>query len=125
MKKYLDIERIKLFLRDNFKEIQIAYIFGSAKDGVLKDGSDIDIALLLEKEYNIFLEFKIADDLETLLKTNIDIIVLNKTNPILTHEVLRNGIRLFEREYEKRALFELSIFKFFLDNEYYLRKRNG
>ncbi|MEA2012799.1 MAG: nucleotidyltransferase domain-containing protein [Verrucomicrobiota bacterium] len=121
----IDIETIKSFLLENFEEIEIAYIFGSAKDGVVKDKSDVDIALFLKKGYDIFLEFTIADRLESLLNEKVDITILNKANPVLSYEVLRNGVRLFEKNHEKRAFVELCIFKNYLDNEYYLRKRNG
>ena len=123
--KKIDISYLTDFLRDKYEEIQIAYIFGSSKNGNVKDRSDIDIAVYLTEKASSFLQFKIATDLEEEFNIPIDVVVLNKANPILAHEVLRNGKRLFERDNEFRAFVELRIFKDYIDNSYYLMRRYG
>ena len=121
--KKIDLNRIKNLLESQFPEILVAYIFGSAKDGYIKSGSDIDLAVLLDDNYDKLLEFKIAAEIEEAFKCKIDIVVLNTANPILTHEIFRNGNRLFERDSLKRAVFEVNAFRDYIDNIYFLRRR--
>ncbi|MDR0694312.1 MAG: nucleotidyltransferase domain-containing protein [Prevotellaceae bacterium] len=42
--KTIDIRQITQTIRENFPNVPFAYLFGSAKDGAVKPGSDIDIA---------------------------------------------------------------------------------
>lgn len=121
----VDISYLTDLLRDKYEDVQLAYIFGSSKDGNVKDKSDIDIAVYLKKTASSFLQFKIATDLEEEFNIPIDVVVLNKANPVLAHEVLSNGKRLFERDEQLRAFVELKIFKDFIDNNYYLMRRYG
>ncbi len=121
--KKIDLNELKHLLEKKNPEISIAYIFGSAKDGYIKEGSDIDIAVLLCYNYEKLLEFKIAADIEEAFKCKVDVVVLNTANPILTYEVFKTGNRLFERDSLKRAVFEVNAFRDYIDNIYYLRRR--
>ena len=121
--KKIDLNELKHLLEKKFPEISIAYIFGSAKYGYIKAGSDIDIAVLLDDNYEKLLEFKIAADIEEAFKCKVDIVVLNTANPILTYEIFKTGNRLFEKDSLKRAVFEVNAFRDYIDNIYYLRRR--
>jgi len=48
---------------------------------------------------------------------------MNDANPIIQHEVLKNGIILFEKNSENRAKYELTSFKKYIDHIYYQQKR--
>ena len=121
--KKVDIEKLKNLLKKEFSQIEIAYIFGSAKEGNIKEGSDIDIAVLLKNNYNSMLSLEIGAFIEEHFKCKTDVVELNKANPILKHEVFKQRKRLFERDSTKRAIFEANSFRDYLDNIYYLRRR--
>ena len=123
--KKIDIQRLADFLSVNYPEIQIAYLFGSSKDGVIAVDSDVDVAIYLEEGTSPFSQLNIAAALEDELESPVDVVVLNKANPVLAHEVLRNGFRLFARDEIFRAQMELRIFREYLDNFYYLKRRYG
>ena len=123
--KKIDIQRLADFLSVNYAEVQIAYIFGSAKTGIVDEDSDVDIAVYLKEGASPFLQLNMAAALEDELTLPVDLIVLNKANPVLAHEVLRNGYRLFARDERLRADVELRMFRNYLDNIYYLKRRYG
>ncbi|MCD4818304.1 MAG: nucleotidyltransferase domain-containing protein [Candidatus Cloacimonetes bacterium] len=110
-------------LEKKYPEILIAYIFGSAKNGFVKANSDIDLAVLLDDNCDKFIQFKIAVELEKFYNCKVDTVVLNSANPLLIHEVMQKGNRLFERNSAKRAMFEVNAFRDFVDSSYFLRRR--
>lgn len=121
----INIKKLTDFLRDAYPEILIAYVFGSSKDGTVNEGSDIDIAIYLKENVSSFMQLKLAAELEDELQMPVDIVVLNKENPLLNYEVLKNGQRLFARDETMRAFVELRIFRNYLDNKHYLMRRYG
>jgi predicted nucleotidyltransferase len=89
-----------------FKEIAFAYIFGSAQDGVVMEGSDLDVAIyLVGKEVSLDLRLQIIKELEKVVPaiSNYDLVVLNSANSILAMQALQ-GKQLFVRD-EYRDLF--------------------
>jgi uncharacterized protein len=119
----IDFSKLMQIVQKQFPQILIAYVFGSAKNGKLKTGSDIDFAILLSSGYDKLLEFKIAVFLEEQLQNKIDLVVLNTANSVLSHQVLVNGNRIFERNSEHRVIFESNLFRDYIDNTYFLRRR--
>jgi predicted nucleotidyltransferase len=89
-----------------FKEIAFAYLFGSAQEGVVNDGSDLDIAIYLtEKETDLDLRIRIVKGLEKVVPaiSSYDLVILNTANSILAMQVLQ-GKQLFVRN-EHKDLF--------------------
>ena len=123
--KKIDIQKLSDFLSANYSDIHIAYLFGSSKDGMVDADSDVDVAVYLQEGASPFSQLNIAAALEKELESLVDVVVLNKANPVLAHEVLRNGYRLFARDETLRAQVELRIFRVYLDNFYYLKRRYG
>jgi len=83
-----------------FKEIAFAYLFGSAQEGVVNDGSDLDIAIyLVEKENDLDLRVRIIEELEKVVPaiSSYDLVILNKAGSILAMQVLQ-GKQLFVRD---------------------------
>ncbi|MDO9576598.1 MAG: nucleotidyltransferase domain-containing protein [Candidatus Cloacimonadales bacterium] len=121
--KRLDFAGLKEFLMTNYPEIELCYVFGSAKNGFVKKDSDLDLGLLFKSGFSKTLALQISSELEEKLGCPVDIVVLNSANPILLHEVLGNGVRLYEKNSYDRALFELNSFRMFVDSTYFLRRR--
>lgn len=91
------IERLKNYIvsRDY---ILLAFLFGSAVRGHFTKESDLDIALLFNKQQDIKDIISIADELSGLTERKIDLLVLNNAAPVIKMQVIKNGIVLKGRE---------------------------
>ena len=96
-------------LLSQMNEIEFAYLFGSYARGDYDDGSDIDIAVYLKKEYNDFdTKLKIHHKLEISLQKDIDLIVLNLVkNFNLLESILNEGIIIKDSKDDLRIMYEL------------------
>lgn len=72
--------------------IKLGFLFGSyASDSPCLE-SDIDIALYIANGKNGKSEIGIQNDLERLLKKEVDLVVLNRTPATLSWSIIRKGI---------------------------------
>lgn len=78
------------FFRDK-EEIFLAFVFGSAAAGNLKEGSDVDIAVLFENRPNFHDVLKITNAVSELTGREADIVVLNDSSPVIRMQVLKKG----------------------------------
>jgi predicted nucleotidyltransferase len=86
-------------------EVVAAWAFGSARDGRVGPGSDIDIAVLLESPPSPSEQITLLAKLQAALQfEDIDLVVLNGANPILRFEAI-SGRPLFCRDRGRRAEF--------------------
>jgi predicted nucleotidyltransferase len=88
-------------------EIAFAYLFGSAQNGTIKEGSDLDIAVYLtgkgkndDKETE--LRLKILRILESTVPgfDNFDLVVLNESGTILGMQALQGTLLFVKPEHE-------------------------
>ena len=84
-----------------------AYVLGSAVDGRMRPGSDIDIAVLIDagKEISITERLRISSELEKCIKMPIDLGILTTNNLIYAREAITTGVCIFCRDKFKRDLF--------------------
>ncbi|MDI6839913.1 MAG: nucleotidyltransferase domain-containing protein [bacterium] len=104
------------------KEVIFAYLFGSYAKGTVNKLSDIDIAIFVNpklcKEINFGYRANLLAELMTLLHTNnCDLVILNYASPLLLHQVIRYGKRIFSRDEKKRVEFEVNSFKKYVDTK--------
>jgi predicted nucleotidyltransferase len=96
----IDIPGIAEAIKDNFPEIPFAHIFGSSASGVLKKGSDIDIAIWYDGS-DLFFKVKVLEAIEKIVKkTPVDIVNICNANTLLAHEALAGKV-LFVRDGQK------------------------
>ena len=95
----LNIEKLSDKLK-SFPYIKFAYLFGSAKDGIILPGSDVDLALYYCNPDTVNFDkmaeiLKVTDNLVPGIKC--DICNLNNASETLRFEALK-GTRLFVRD---------------------------
>ena len=81
-------------------EVLEAYLFGSYARGVAQPHSDIDIAVYIDEAAKKKSTFGYRAQLTTELiaglhNNDIDLLILNRTPPVLYYQVLCDGIRVF------------------------------
>jgi predicted nucleotidyltransferase len=82
-----------------------AWAFGSAQAGRMRPGGDVDIGVLFETLPSFDEQLDLLGKLQTALNIEaIDLVVLNKANPILRFEAI-SGRSLFCRDPGHRAEF--------------------
>jgi len=112
-------------IRNNFPDIAFAYLFGSAKEGVVKNGSDIDIAVYY-KGSDAFIRLTVTEVLEQIVGRDIpiDVVELQKANTLLAFEAI-SGNLLFVRdnEMENYADFYTLTWRKYEDEAYRMKKQ--
>jgi uncharacterized protein len=86
------------------------YLFGSVGRGDARADSDVDVAVLYEKEPPATLEgmpLDLEGELERLLGLPVDVIALNRAPVDLVHRVLRDGVLILDADREARIRFEV------------------
>ncbi|MBI2459034.1 MAG: nucleotidyltransferase domain-containing protein [Parcubacteria group bacterium] len=102
-----------------------AYLFGSQATGKTTKFSDYDVGIELTpglKPENIFnLKIKLSADLAKLLKTKVDIVVMNdkKTPTLLNFNIIKDGRLIYSQAKNKRVALEVSIMREWRDWQYY------
>jgi len=79
-------------------DILLVFLFGSVIKNNVHSESDIDVAILFQRDISIDQSLKIEDDLTSLLQNESDIVNLNRSSPIIKMQVLRTGKKIFERK---------------------------
>ena len=74
------------------REIQAAYLFGSAASGRTRTDSDLDLAVLLTRPISasrsLDYRLKLMTDLGAALhRSDVDVVILNDAPPLLAHRI--------------------------------------
>lgn len=96
----LNINKLAKRLKEKFPEILFAFLFGSSKDGKIRKGSDIDLAIYIQECKDTFtLISRILKIVESEISTdNFDLVILNDTDPVLAMEALQGKILFIRKE---------------------------
>ncbi len=106
-----------------FPCIQVMYLFGSRAADAARPHSDADIAVFAADPAPLYLDLELAVYLEEKLRLPVDVILMRKVSPVVQHEVLRKGVRIWERDPEMRARLEALSCRFYFDAVYVQRRR--
>ena len=95
---------------NSYPEIVAAYLFGSIVTGEINPMSDVDVAILLEKQTphqrELLLAFEVMSDAQKIFHREGDVKVLNRIKDLpFLHEVLSNGKLIYERDRETHRDF--------------------
>ncbi|MEW6245060.1 MAG: nucleotidyltransferase domain-containing protein [Bacillota bacterium] len=93
------------------REVVAAYLFGSRAEGVARRDSDADVAVLLDESVQGSFDYRMrmADELERLLKTSVDLVVLRNAPLLLQYQILKRGRIVFERDVDRRAVYQMRV----------------
>ncbi len=83
------------------RNVVAVYLYGSQVTKRTSPDSDVDLAILLRKrpKNNAFaLQLKFQQDLETLLRRDVDVVILNGADLFLCRQVLTTGTALVVRD---------------------------
>jgi predicted nucleotidyltransferase len=112
-------ERLIAFFADQ-PDVAAAYLFGSAARGEATPRSDLDMAVLLapaptspQEEWER--REALSKALSRIVGRPVDVVILNRAPPLLCHQVLREGQRIYERDPEARIEFEVRAGKIYAD----------
>ncbi len=101
-------------------DVAAAYLFGSAARGEATPRSDLDVAVLLapapsspQEEWER--REALSKALSRIADRLVDVVILNQAPPLLCHQVLREGRRIYERDLEARIEFEARAGKIYED----------
>lgn len=104
------------------EDIISLYLFGSYAEGKQTPVSDIDLAVLLDRDFpqNSYFEKKLTllSTMTSLLKTDeVDLVILNHVPPALSYRILSKGRLLFEKTDQKsqRVSFQVRICDWYFD----------
>ena len=94
----LNINKLAKRLKEKFPEIVFAFLYGSSKDGKIRKGSDVDLAIYIHDVTDIIkLISRILKFIESETSSDCDLNILNDAEPLLAMEALQ-GTLLFVRE---------------------------
>lgn len=99
------------------KPIVVAYLFGSMAKGTAGRLSDVDIAILMSRDYRPTLDYHLylMSKLANILRREVDIVMLNEAPPLLRFEVIKHGKVLYCRDEIDRVAFEERTIDEYLD----------
>lgn len=95
---HFDPEVLAKVLRDGCPELQFALLLGSARDGVIPPGGDLDLAVALDGPLDFKLRNRLAELVRTLIpEADLDLGYFNRAEPVYRFEALK-GRLLFARD---------------------------
>lgn len=89
--------------------IAAVYVFGSSKDGIVREGSDIDFGILFRSKPSLDELTGLRADLqESLAIEDIDLVLLNDASPILKMEAVCGNSLYSADEIQRTAFVSLA-----------------
>jgi predicted nucleotidyltransferase len=120
-------ERVKGILKIH-EEVAAAYLYGSVARGLKKKGSDIDVGLLLNKNFkpDPLYEARLSLEMERALRNGmvVEARILNSRSIIFLHQVLKHGKLLLCRNERDKIAFETDVYRHYLDFKHFFQQYN-
>jgi len=118
----LDLDRLRAVFASD-PRVVLAVLFGSAVDGTVRAGSDVDIGVLLTPALSPLEFYAFYQDIATRLSEigELDLVDLNHAGSVLAFEALC-GRRLFVRDPETVAAFASLVARQYEDDMQHARR---
>jgi len=103
-----------------------AYVFGSAAEGLLRENSDIDVAVRLIENLSPIetnnIRLTLEDLLEAVFQRRVDVAVMNSASLKMIHQIYAHGVRVYASDPAEERNFKIKKGKEYFDFQYYLDK---
>ena len=109
------IDKVKEFMTD---KVKFAFLFGSVNTKYFNKKSDIDIAVWLKQfpiSANEFINLKYQVEKSIDFKYDVDIVILNNADIIITNQIITKGKLIIDNEPEFTENFYLTRRNMYLD----------
>jgi predicted nucleotidyltransferase len=119
------MEAVRDILKDYFEtksEVVAAYLFGSYARGKEEPSSDIDVAVLFNKNDDSFCRRTretLLLELSRVTRKDVDVVVLNSANLTVLQQVFSRGICLMANDKQRLAVFKMVAFSEIADFAYF------
>ncbi|HDQ13233.1 MAG TPA: nucleotidyltransferase domain-containing protein [Sediminispirochaeta sp.] len=94
-----------------FPESQALYLFGSAATGQTREGSDLDVAVLLPparaSQADLELYRQLRPELEEIRRRPVDLINLRRVSVVFKKEIITTGVRFYTGDADATDEFEM------------------
>ena len=110
----MNFEEVIKLLKKKFN-CEVVILFGSYARGDQRPDSDVDIAIKTKKKISKKEIFEMTQELEQLLKKDIDLIDLNAISDSFRYEILMNGQTLYCEDSYQFDLYKLDMFREYLE----------
>ncbi|MFQ5706691.1 MAG: nucleotidyltransferase domain-containing protein [bacterium] len=110
-------------LFESTREVELAYLFGSAACERPTPISDVDVAVYLNDKIDLSAHWRlrvrlIGQVMDTLGTDSVDLVILNECPILLRHEVLKNGVLLYCQHPGKRIEFVTNTIREYCDTSH-------
>ena len=113
-----DNEKVSRILSE-FGEIEAAYLFGSAASGKLRNRSDVDVALLLQRDVGrtrqLEIRLRLMALLEDVFERPTEVVIINDVSLLLFSEIVKAKKLIYEKDPAYRIQFESQKRREYLD----------
>jgi len=100
-----DVQRLSDTIKSRYPDVSFCLLLGSAADGLVREGSDVDLACYLSEPTTLDFYSTIAETVDEVIPdVRCDIGILNRAEPVFRFEALK-GKLLFARDMEQYASF--------------------
>jgi len=104
-----DVEKLAKSLKEQCPQICFAFLHGSARNGRVKEDSDIDIALFIDGKPTLGLYEKVSALVATAASgARCDIGILNNAEPVYRFEALKGKLLFFRNQEQYLNFFSLT-----------------
>ncbi|MBN2823967.1 MAG: nucleotidyltransferase domain-containing protein [Campylobacterales bacterium] len=114
-----DIEKLKIAnILKPYPDIEFALLFGSYASGREHQLSDVDIALYLSEEMDIFTQGRLIVDLEIALEKKVDLVILNGlhlSSSKLAYNIYLHHQIILNRNPQSYEEFKFNALKYYMD----------
>jgi predicted nucleotidyltransferase len=102
-------------------EISVIYLFGSHAVGHQRSRSDIDLGILFSKNVEGFMRINLETEISNLLRKDVDLIDMEKSSPILRHQIYKYGKLIYDDGSDFPFQFRAGSIRDYLDTVYLRR----
>lgn len=109
-----NVERIITFMKEKM-DCEAIVLFGSYVRETQTEESDIDIAFKTKQKISKQEQFDLIQELEEMLKIDVDLVNLDDITDVFRYEILMNGRTLYCKDSFEFDMYKLDMFREYLE----------